>query len=217
MSSSINTVTPTHINSVNSKSFHSLGHFNGPNFYFLSLIGPYSLIGFFALHSIFNTNIKGVIYVIGVLVLSVLSQLLSYFRISDNKAICNLIGPNSFFQKGVPFGTLVYSFTFMYLFIPMIMMSMMNYPLLMTLLMMIGIDTTIQLNQKCTNIPMILLTVMLAIVWGGLYAFIVNSLSPDMLYHTDYLSDKQVCSMPSQQKFKCKVYKNGELITTMTK
>jgi len=128
-----------------------------------------------------------------------------------------LIGPQTFFDKGVPFGTLVYTFTFMYLFIPMIIMSMMNYPLLMTLLLMIGVDTSIQINRGCTNIPMLLLSVIIAVTWGCAYAYIVNQISPDLLYHTDYLSDKQVCSMPSEQKFKCKVYKNGELITTMTK
>lgn len=199
-------------------SFKSPGSFDSPNFHFMSLIGPYALIGFFALHSIFNTNIKGVIYVIGVLVLCMLSKLVSVFYISgDETKVCNLIGPQTFFDKGVPFGTLVYTFTFMYLFIPMIIMSMMNYPLLMTLLLMIGVDTSIQINRGCTNIPMLLLSVIIAVTWGCAYAYIVNQISPDLLYHTDYLSDKQVCSMPSEQKFKCKVYKNGELITTMTK
>jgi hypothetical protein len=206
-------------NTQSSQTMNSLGNFSTPNFHFISLIGPYTLIGFFALHSIFNTNIKGIIYVIGVLVLCMLSKLVGVTYISgdDTVKVCNLIGPQSFFDKGVPFGTLVYTFTFMYLFIPMLIMSMMNYPLLMTLMLMIGVDTTIQLNMECTQPPMLLLSVIIAMIWGGIYSYIISLISPDMLYHTDYLSDKQVCSMPSEQKFKCKVYRNGELITTMTK
>lgn len=84
-------------------------------------------------------------------------------------------------------------------------------------MLMIGVDTTIQLNMECTQPPMLLLSVIIAMIWGGIYSYIISLISPDMLYHTDYLSDKQVCSMPSEQKFKCKVYRNGELITTMTK
>ena len=34
-----------------------------------------------------------------------------------------------------------------------------------------------------------------------------------LLYHTDYVSDKSVCSMPDKQSFKCELYKDGKLIS----
>jgi hypothetical protein len=51
--------------------------------------------------------------------------------------------------------------------------------------------------------------------WG--WVSIIGANSPSLLYHTDYISNKEVCSMPEESNFKCKVYKNGELISSMTK
>jgi hypothetical protein len=38
----------------------------------------------------------------------------------------------------------------------------------------------------------------------------------DMLFNEDLFSDATVCSMPSNQTFKCSVYKNGEIISSST-
>ena len=36
------------------------------------------------------------------------------------------------------------------------------------------------------------------------------------LFFNEVSSDKEMCSMPTKQKFKCAVYKNGELIGNTT-
>ena len=61
------------------------------------------------------------------------------------------------------------------------------------------------------------MSIISAIVIGMGWVILISNIMPSMLYSTDYISDKQVCSMPSEQKFKCKVYKNGELISTVAK
>ena len=192
--------------------------YNSPNFQFLSLIGPYVLIGFFFLLSFFNTNLKGIVYLIGVIVMLFFSGLIDGMipPSKDAKAICHLFGIPSF-GKNLPFGSLVYGFTFAYLFFPMIQNSMMNYPLIIGLLLITGVDITIQLYSKCSTMNGVMLSLALSLVFGFVWYLAIQSLSPSLLYHVDYLSDKQVCSMPSQQKFKCSVYKNGELISTTTK
>ena len=198
--------------SIHTKSYQS------PNFQFLSLIGPYVLIGFFFLLSFFNTNLKGIVYLIGVIVLLFFSGLVDGMipESKEAKAMCNLFGMPTL-GKNLPFGLLVYGFTFAYLFFPMIQNSMMNYPLIVGLLLITGVDITIQLYSKCSTMNGVMISLALSLVFGFIWYLTIQSLSPSLLYHVDYLSDKQVCSMPSQQKFKCSVYKNGELISTTTK
>ena len=200
-----------------------------PSIQFFSLLGPYALIAFFLFLSLFNLNIKGIMYLIGLIVVLLFSNILNTFLpeywLNGNKAkaICSVFGvkqllDNNVKTPGLPFGTIVYSYTFFYLLIPMIQNSMMNYAIVMALLLLLGVDILIQIQSGCTNFPLIIMSIILTtcitIIWVG---FILGSYMPNVTYHTDYLSNKEVCSMPSQQKFKCNVYKNGELISSMTK
>ena len=134
------------------------------------------------------------------------------------KPVCTgFFGFNSILQNNVPFGVLIYTFTFVYLLIPMIQTMTINYSLLMLILLILGVDTIVQLQYSCTNMSLLLITMIFSILVGLAWASFIMNVSSDLAYHVDYLSNKQVCSMPSEQKFKCKVYKNGELITTMSK
>ena len=47
---------------------------------------------------------------------------------------------------------------------------------------------------------------------AGLSALLYTTSIKNLLYISEVNSDNEVCSMPSQQKFKCRVYKNGELV-----
>ena len=165
-------------------------------------MGPYTILGFFVVLSIFNSNIKGIVYLIGFILLYFCSSLVQIEPMSS--------------EENMPFGTLVYGYTFSYLLFPMIQFSMMNYPLLVSMLCLMGVDVAYT-SKNAFNINKIAIAFILSILIGFFWSLIVSRMSPSMLYSTDYLSDKQVCSIPSEQTFKCKVYKNGELISTMTR
>jgi len=185
------------------------------NFQFISLVGPYVLIGFFILLSLFNNNIKGFCYVFGIIIMLFFSNIVIFSEEGKQKPICSGIFLGKL-SNTIPLGILVYSFTFFYLIIPMIISSMMNYMILITLMLLIGVECIIQTTNECINIGGLMIGLLLGVASGIVWALIIHNLNPHLTYHTDYLSDKQVCSMPSEQKFKCKVYKNGELITTMS-
>ena len=191
-------------------------------FRFLSFIGPYVLIGFFALMSLFNFNFKGVIYIIGVILLLVLASTIC--GIYGEKAggvqknfVCTIFGIENGLFEDVPFGVLVYTYTFIYLLLPMIQTSSINYPMLISLMLIGAVEVVVQTDNKCVEFNSILITIIISIIFGFMWSAFILYVEPDLLYHTDFTSDRAVCSMPSEQKFKCKVYKNGELITTMTK
>ena len=49
-------------------------------------------------------------------------------------------------------------------------------------------------------------------VGGAIVTFMYGTALKTYLFINDFNSNKEVCSMPSEQKFKCNVYKNGTLI-----
>ena len=192
---------------------------NLPNISLFTIIGPYILIGFFILLSIFNLNIKGVMYISGLIFVLFFSNILKLIipkRLNLNPDCTIYTGPSSLGFR-LPFSTIVYTYTFIYLLIPMIVNSMMNYAILISLLMVLSSDIMIMLQTCNVKFTLLLMTIVMVVIIGGAWTMIINSYMSDVTYHTDYLSDKQVCSMPSKQNFKCSVYKNGELISSMTK
>ncbi len=214
-----NNTNPIRMND-NSTTISGMSYLFGNLFNFLSVIGPYVLIGFFILTSIFNTNLKGFVYALGILILIAVSTILSgYFPLKSitQNSVCKMFGLNLLNSNSLPFSTLVYSYTFAYLFQPMFKFNVINYSILMFIVLLAGADAIVIMNNVCTNIVGILFAVIVGILLGTVISLMYYSINPDILYHTDFVSDKVACSMPSQQNFKCKVYKNGELITTMTK
>jgi hypothetical protein len=205
----------TEVNASQANSLSKDTPFSSPNFHFLALTSPYILIGFFVLNTIFNQNIKGIVYVIGIIVLYVISNMISFILPINNEEICNLIGrPESIINPY--FGTMVYGYTFSYLFVPMLYTSLINYSVLLSLMLILVVDVVIKKNINCLKIPQFILFLSVSFGFGILYVFLIRSINSKLLYHEDYTSDKQVCSIPSEQKFKCNVYKNGELITETT-
>ena len=173
--------------------------------------------------SLFNFNFKGVIYIIGVILLLVLASTICGIYGEEaggvqKNFVCTIFGIENGLFKDVPFGVLVYTYTFMYLLLPMIQTSSINYPMLISLMLIGAVEVVVQSSAYgCVEIRQLLITIICSIIFGFMWSAFILSVEPDLLYHTDFTSDRAVCSMPSEQKFKCKVYKNGELITTMTK
>ena len=191
------------------------------SFNFLIMIGPYLLIGFFVLMSFFNKNLKGLIYVVGICGLIVVTKIFSatlgpMLSLENRSIMCNMFGLR-FLGDGLPFSILVYFFTLGYLFFPMYKNNIMNYPMIITIMLLAGADLVVQMSNNCTKGIAVFISILIGVMIGFIWSTVIQNNAPDLLYHTDYVSDKLACSMPSQQKFKCQVYKNGELITTMTK
>ena len=136
---------------------------------------------------------------------------------SKNQICTGFFGTPMFSDKSIPFGVLIYTFTFCYLLLPMIKTSSMNFPLLMSLLLILCVDIAIHFSFGCVDASGLIVTMIIGILVGIMWSSFILYSDSDLAYHVDFISDKQVCSIPSQQKFKCKVYKNGELITTMSK
>lgn len=111
----------------------------------------------------------------------------------------------------------------MYFIVPMVMVSqqnkinVMNYGVLAFFIAYIGLDLFIKNSLSC--IPgifstMVIGNILAGLFLGGLIAGVImyGSNLKSYLYINEINNNKEVCSMPSKQQFKCSVYKNGELV-----
>lgn len=131
-----------------------------------------------------------------------------------------------FIPEDVTYSTYILSFTMMYFIIPMIMVSKqfktnaINYGVLAFFIAYIVLDLFIKNSLSC--IPGIFSKSVIISLLGGL--FLGSLISGVIMYGTGakrYLfinelnTNKEVCSMPSKQQYKCKMYRNGELVGNM--
>jgi hypothetical protein len=188
-------------------------------FTYFSMISPFLVVLLFVFISIINSNLKGFIYLLGIFMLFFLILLFQNVLRSrapaDASPYCQVFN-FSHPLHGVPsFNSAIFLFTIAYLFVPMMVNNIMNFPLLIVLLILFAIDCVIKSGNKCTTPIGIVLGGFVGLIWGFLWYFVIQSQAPNLLYYDDLISNKVACSRPTQQQFKCSVYKNGELLKTL--
>ena len=189
-------------------------------FQFFSFLAPTLLVFFLFLSSLFNQNIKGLIYIAGILISLLLNvlfmNLIGSKKLDDESFSCSVFdfpGINSY-NSPYP-STLILAFTLSYLILPMKYNKQMNYAVLIFLLCLLGFDVITKTQNKCTTSSGAILGALVGFLMGMLWYTIFHSTGYDSLLYFDELrSDNVQCSIPSKQTFKCSVYKNGEIISS---
>ena len=197
-------------------------------FKFASLMTPF-LIGFFLiLTSIINQDLKGIIYLMGSMLASIINvffmNLIKSPRAPDASPFCNVFSfpfSNTSNAEGhyeSPSMTAMFiSFTIAYLCLPMIYNSpqSINYALISVLVILYIIDVLTQSNQKCNSLGASFLGTLVGFLLGaGWYGLIKSSGYDSLLYYSDFISNKAVCKRPRKEYFKCDVYKNGKILSS---
>jgi hypothetical protein len=191
-------------------------------FQFFSTISPI-LLGFFLLMiSLFNLNIKGLVYLGGILIGSfiwiLLVNLIKFPAFQDRHATCDLIDwPfNQSAFNSPSYTSYFIAFTFIYLFLPMYYSEEINYGVVIFILILFFSDAITKVNKLCTppSGPMIggLLGLFLGFGW---FSILHSSGHDDLLYFNEMNSNSVVCKRPEKQTFKCAVYKNGKVIKNL--
>jgi hypothetical protein len=128
-----------------------------------------------------------------------------------------------FIPKDITYSTYIMSFTLMYFLMPMIMISSqsntnaINYGVLAFFIAYIALDLFIKKSLSC--IPAFFSTLVIGDLLSGVFLggvisglIMYGSTLKSYLYINEINANKEVCSMPSKQQFKCRVFKNGELV-----
>ena len=186
-------------------------------FYLFFRLSPFIIVSYFALSSILNQDIKGVIYLVGLLVACFVTITVGNLipepdtssddpnEVKEN-AVCNLIsiGHNRSFSKS-PLGISLLSYTLFYLvyIIVKYKIVMYNIPTLVLLPLLILGDLFWNISNNCYDIFPILISIIIGGAMGALWARIIDSINQPNLFFFNVGSDKTVCQRPSKQLFKC--------------
>jgi hypothetical protein len=124
--------------------------------------------------------------------------------------------------QDITYSTYLLTFTMMYFIAPMIMISIqnnvnaMNYGVLAFFICYIALDLFIKNSYSCITIfsRLVIGDIVSGIFLGTFIAGILmyGTILKRYLFINEINSNKEICSMPSKQQFKCNVYKDGTLV-----
>lgn len=191
--------------------------------YLLSL-SPLFITSFLIVASILNQNVKGLVYLGGILIVAILT--VGFKRIfklrppagyvADSCQVFNL--PELVTEFSAPdFNSMFLSFTTMYLVMPMAHHAAPLNALMIIMLSIFVIGNGItRVTQGCNNILDVVIGNILGagLGVGYFYAFWATN-NRKLLFTDDVASNNVTCNRPSKQTFKCAVYKNGQLIKNL--
>jgi len=187
-------------------------------FKIISISGSFILSTFLVMLSISNSDMKGIIYIASLFTLIIVYFIcFSTFGEKEKSPdslpmdpICRIINiPGSSFANS-SINSAILSFIFFYLAVPMFYNSM-NYSILTVVLIFYVIDCITMLNGKCTNVYAIVLSSLIGAGIAVLSTSLLMANKPSFLFY-NAPANAEICSRPSNQKFKCNVYKNGEIL-----
>jgi len=124
------------------------------------------------------------------------------------------------FQNSSTDGFNIFFITFVtgYFITPMLLYSHLNPYVVGFLIVYLILIVWNDIKNKCSDVTAVVSNMLFGILSvGGTMSMIVFSGLEQYLFLQDLLSDATICSMPSNQTFKCSVYKNGRLIGNMNK
>jgi hypothetical protein len=186
---------------------------------FFAAISPILLAFCLVMLSIFNSDIKGMVYLGGVLIASLINLfILNTLKVKSQTLIppsCNLIDfPFNLNEYVSPaFNSMFIAFTLAYLYLPMQYISGINFPVLMFITGLLVLDGGTKIMGGCTTFSGVALGSLVGFVLGIIWFVLFFSTGhEDLLFFNIESSNNVICSRPKQQTFKCRLYKNGELI-----
>ena len=186
---------------------------------FLSFFSPIILATSMTGMSFIFQNFKGLIYLgflIGCCVVRSYVYMISGANpIVNDRTICTSI---QYSKYGNPtFSAFVFAFTIMYLSIPMFSNGSVNYWVFISLIAYFFMDIFIKIYKNCIiKTGDLFLNVLLGAASAALIVTMMYAGgSGKYLFFNEVSSDKEMCYQPSKQTFRCKMFKDGQLISEL--
>ena len=115
------------------------------------------------------------------------------------------------------FSAFVFAFTIMYLSLPMFSNGAPNFWIFLSLISYFFIDMFVKLYKNCiVQRGDLFLNVLLGLASSALIVSLMYSGgSGKYLFFNEVSSNKEICYKPKEQTFKCSMYKNGQLVSSL--
>jgi hypothetical protein len=130
----------------------------------------------------------------------------------NDTSICNVVKYTN--NGNSTFSSFVFAFTITYLSIPMFSNDSPNFWVFSGLVAYFFLDIFIKSYNKCIINPG---EIFISVLSGAALSALIVCLmyaggSGKFLFFNEISSNKEICTQPKNQTFKCAVYKNGELV-----
>lgn len=186
--------------------------------YLFFRLAPFILICFFALQSLFNHDLKGVIYLVGLLIATVITVLLgnilptqeldAAIDSSYKKAKCNYLTIGSGDQplSKLPLSQTVFGYTLSYLsyFIAMNNLATQNIFFFILMSLLVFSDIYWSTSNSCSSGAMLLTSLVIGGVIGAMWAMLIDATDVNGFKYFSGINDKDVCSKPSKSLYRCR-------------
>ena len=190
-------------------------------FQFFTTVSTFMLVFFVVMISIFNSSIKGIIYLGGLLITAAFNYI--FMNVIKNPYDPNTSGYCSLFQipnrdfNAPSIGSVVYGFTMAYLFAPMTKgPERVNIPIIITITSLFLMNTYTKINNNCNPSWGIMLGFAFGVICGIIQFTLLDTTGySSLLYFDEITSNNVVCSRPKNQNFVCSVWKNGQIIKNL--
>lgn len=185
--------------------------------YLFFRLAPFIIVSYFSISAVFNQDIKGIIYLVGVIITCFLTIMVGG-SVGDNyttftgedgitkNPVCDMmtIGKTGNFSK-IPLGIAIMSYTLIYLVYVIVKykMEMYNLPTLILFPTLILGDIIWNVKNNCFKSSGVFLSIIIGSSVGALWAYTIDNMKQPKLQYFNIGSDKTVCQRPSKQLFKC--------------
>jgi len=181
-------------------------------------LAPFIIVSFFSLASIINQDLKGLIYLVGLLIASASAILVgNTFDLSmpvgtstlyeDTTKTCNLLtltkaGPLS----NLPLSQVVFAYTFGYLtyIIGKYKLVSQNIPTLILFPLLIIADWIWMSSNQCASVMAVLMATIIGGGVGAAWSALIDFMKLSKYQYFSGLSTKETCSLAAKQSFKCR-------------
>ena len=186
----------------------------------LTVFSPIIISLSILLLSLVFQNFKGLLY-LGLLLLCCVLISWGYsimgaqpFNENRGQPDCRRVKYNNFGNNA--FSTFVFGFTFMYLGLPMFSTGYINYWIVVPLLVYWFLDICMKLWRGCASAIDLFGNAVLGAACSSMFVTIMYAAGiGNFLIFNETSSNKDMCYQPSEQTFKCKVFKDGTLVGTI--
>jgi hypothetical protein len=186
---------------------------------------PVFIFSFMMMTSFINQDTKGIFWMIFATIgISAVALITTFYYSKTILPWANTMLPMfSKFYKTCSMSSFFIAFTFIYLLLPMIYVKNINYSVVSLFIFFYTADI---LGRQYIKDPGLNITnydgigtftgTFVGITYGILCYYLIYSIGGDkFLYFSTTSNNSEYCSRPKKQQFKCNVYKNGQIISSL--
>tara|TARA_Y100000389_G_scaffold61159_1_gene57240 strand:- start:3753 stop:4481 length:729 start_codon:yes stop_codon:yes gene_type:complete len=193
---------------------------------YISLLTPFILVIIFILYSFLDGDIlsglpflRSTLYFFGIFITTcivIIVQKITMEKQSDNAyPLCNMLPfPFKYEIKQnnektsiliTPYlNSTILGYTFGYIFLQAIISKrVINYSTLILFILLLLVNTATTLINMCCSINSILLGLILGILFGVFYSFVIEEINNDLLIYNSKVTNKSLCKINSSNVYEC--------------